>query len=302
MDKKLRFIEAKSIDDVSKVISAYVSTYDWDRMNERFVKGAWQLDNYRKAPVVLWTHNYEMPPIAKAIVVNEDDKGLYAEMQFDLEDTFAMKVFSLFKRGFLNSFSVGFRPIQYKAEPIQGASGDNGIVWTNAELLEFSAVPVPANPNAVMSRGDAEMVVKACPNFRIKEIEGKDEVQIEEALPAENTLPETPADDTTVKEIDIAVHQDAFEKSIKALIEMAKTVKGQKMDENKLALVKLSLASLNDIIMENTNQVSIEEFNQLKEIVAKISDYLKNNQPNAQDLVAKFMNQFELALKGYRGE
>jgi len=367
MDKKLRYIELKAVDEEKKTVSAYVSTYDWDRMNEKFVKGAWRLDNYKKSPVVLWAHNYGRPPIAKALKIEEDDKGLMAEMIFDEQDEFAMKIFGMFRRGFLNSFSVGFKPNKYITEQLAGTE-EKGIVWTDAELLEFSAVPVPANPQATMTRAEAEIMVKALPNFKIKEITGTDEVKLEEAIDKADwmvqslifpktfwdSLPEArkwaeehdyrtdkvdetedsyrfrqdspdnysefrticinPSNDTSPEECKVkAVYgkkksadqtnaSDELVENLKSLIEMAKTIKGQKIDENKLSLIKLSILALNEIAISNLQTASREDFNSLKEIVGKLSDFIKNSNPDAQDLVAKFMNQFEIALRDYQGK
>lgn len=341
MDKKMRFVEVKSIDDKKKTIVAYPSTYHWDRMDEKFVKGAWRLDNYRNSPVVLWAHDYAIPPIAKTLSIAEDENGLRAELQFDEQDEFAMKIFSMFKRGFLNTFSVGFKPLKYSMEPMEGKQ-EKGIVWTDAELLEFSAVAVPANPNATMSRSDAEILVKTLPKMVIKSIEGSDEVKVCPACDdADNNITEAPKADAPAPEATPApevapevtpepavppssapAQTDApagevvpetpkadapepdaeLEQGLKNLIEMVKSVKGKKVDESKLALMKLSMASLNEIVIDNAKEVSREEFLKLAEIVEKLSEYIKNRQPDAQGLVAKFMNQLDMALKGYKAD
>ena len=126
MDKKFRPVYIKQIDTDKLTISAYVSTYQWDRMNERFEKGAWKLDNFRANPVVLWAHNSFETPIAKAIEIFEDDIGLLAIMQFDPKGEKAMEVFSLYQRGFLNTFSVGFIPDfkTMRREKIEGTENE----------------------------------------------------------------------------------------------------------------------------------------------------------------------------------
>ena len=108
MDKKIKASYVKSIDAEKKTIQAYVSTYEWDRTEERFIRGAWDLENFKKNPVVLWGHNMHEVPIGKNIELLEDDKGLLATTQFDDKSEKAMAIFSLYERGFLNAFSVGF--------------------------------------------------------------------------------------------------------------------------------------------------------------------------------------------------
>jgi len=62
---------------------------------------------------------------------------------------FANEIFELYKDGFMNAFSVGFIPVD--SEPMEK---DSDSVWgakrfLKWELLEYSAVPVPANPEAL---------------------------------------------------------------------------------------------------------------------------------------------------------
>lgn len=63
---------------------------------------------------------------------------------------FADTVFNLYKGGFLRAVSVGFMPLEHP-RAIRDENNDHVTGWefTNQELLELSAVPVPANPEAV---------------------------------------------------------------------------------------------------------------------------------------------------------
>src|SRR3972149_3942269 len=53
----------------------------------------------------------------------------------------------------MSAFSVGFKPLEIAFEERVKGSGELGAVFVKAELLENSAVPVPANPEAVGMRG-----------------------------------------------------------------------------------------------------------------------------------------------------
>jgi hypothetical protein len=55
-------------------------------------------------------------------------------------------VFELYKNGFLNAKSVGFQPITYAFN-----NETDGVEYYTQELLEHSCVPVPANPEALVS-------------------------------------------------------------------------------------------------------------------------------------------------------
>lgn len=100
----------------------------------------WDLDNYRKNPVVLWSHDYwgSRLPIGRA-EVDVDGKTLISSVTFDPEDEFARQIESKFRRGFLNTVSVGWDTHR------------DGTTTRN-ELLDISAVPVPGDPDALMER------------------------------------------------------------------------------------------------------------------------------------------------------
>lgn len=144
----------KGIDSKAKTIRAYASTSAWDRYGERFAPDAFKdgLDNFKKNPVILFAHDYSQAPIAKAIGYEFDEKGLILTMKF-ADTPKAQEVFGLYEGGFMNAFSVGFRPLEMAFEERVEGSGDMGAVFVRAELLENSAVPVPANPEAVVIKG-----------------------------------------------------------------------------------------------------------------------------------------------------
>jgi hypothetical protein len=54
---------------------------------------------------------------------------------------------ALIDAGMLNACSVGFRPLEQTYDSVRG-----GTTFLRQELLEFSVVPVPANPEALVQR------------------------------------------------------------------------------------------------------------------------------------------------------
>ena len=292
---KKRLINIKSIDEQAKTITAYVSTYQWDRMEERFVKGCWDLGAYKANPVGLWAHN-EMGtaltagrPIMKSVQIGEDDHGVLSVSQFDDQFPFAMDVFSQYERGFLNTFSVGFRPKPngYKVEPVEGTNR-KGLVWTDVELLEYSAVPIPANPGAKVERSFAEDLIKICGDgVLVKSADSED-------------LVISPEFGKQFLEKEDAAPAPDLSESLKSLIDLAKIAKNQKLDSQRLELVKASMTVLQELILDNEGGVPLKDFNEIKGMVGELAVILKNNQPDVKDLVSKFMMQFEAALRGGR--
>lgn len=143
---EIKRVEAKEGDatDISRRRTFVISTASPDRDNDVVEVAGWQLENYRKNPVVLWAHDYRALPVGKAIEVGIRDGKLESTMEF-ADHEFANVVLRLVDGGFLRATSVGFRPSKYVLNEDR-----RGIDFTEQELLEFSIVPVPANPEALI--------------------------------------------------------------------------------------------------------------------------------------------------------
>lgn len=131
-------------------MSFTISTAAVDRDGDTIDPKGWDLGSYTKNPVVLWAHDYSSPPVGKAVNIKSTDHGLQADVEFLPQglDPFADKIHDMCKAGFLNATSVGFRGVEYDE-----ASGRKGYDFKKQELLEFSIVPVPCNPEALAQRG-----------------------------------------------------------------------------------------------------------------------------------------------------
>ncbi len=144
-------------DPKSRVLHFTISTDSVDRDNDTIDPKGFQLDNFRKAPVVLFAHDNRRPPIARAIDIGVKDGKLKASAEFMDNDVdtsgFSDMIFRMLKGGFLHSTSVGFIPIEFDFVDEEKAEEDGrpgGVDFKKQELLEFSIVPVPANPEALI--------------------------------------------------------------------------------------------------------------------------------------------------------
>jgi len=146
--------EIRSIDEQSRTIEFVASTEEVDRYGDIIRVAGWKLDNYRRNPVFLWAHRSGEPPIGKCVEVRteENPPALVQKVEFADAETypFASTIFNLYKGKFLRAVSVGFMPLEHP-KAIRDENNDQMTGWefTNQELLELSAVPVPANPEAV---------------------------------------------------------------------------------------------------------------------------------------------------------
>lgn len=151
MDKKIihtkAYVEKKSDTEDGVLEVAIGSSAIVDRTNEIISQDGWELANFKKNPVFLWAHNFreDKPPIGKVVKLwfegEKAKKKLMFAAKFDLADDFARMIYQKYVNGFLNAFSVGFMPLDWDPE-IR--------TYTKSELFEISAVPVPANPEALV--------------------------------------------------------------------------------------------------------------------------------------------------------
>jgi len=123
------------------------STNGVDRDDEIILPSAFKnLESFLKNnPVILWAHNYGVPPIGKATAGKIKDIMLVLNIEF-AETAFGKEIKYLYDNRFMNSFSVGFIPKAWDRDP------DGRLVYTEVELLEVSAVPVPSNEHANIMR------------------------------------------------------------------------------------------------------------------------------------------------------
>ena len=142
-------------DEETRRIKFVCSTEDVARDGHMIRADGWKLDNFNANAVFLWCHKTDEPPIGKFtnIGVEEFDgkPALVGEVEFADAATypFADTVFRLYQGGFLNAVSVQWEPLAW--EPLEDSEGrQTGLVFTESELLETSAVPVPADPKALV--------------------------------------------------------------------------------------------------------------------------------------------------------
>jgi len=130
-----------------------VSDETLDRYNEVIVASGWKLDNYLRNPVFQNSHQYGdiIYTIGRALTTEvrtvQGRTVLYQRVEFATDANPIAKIaYNLYKGRFLNAVSVGFIPLQWE-------NGEPGNLWnrryTEQELLEVSAVGIPANPNAL---------------------------------------------------------------------------------------------------------------------------------------------------------
>lgn len=139
------------VDEKNRTAKFIISDDGVDRMDER-VEQSWDLKNYEANPIVLWGHDPSQPENVMGNSLGIDtEKGddnitrssstvKFSEAGLNAK---ADMVFNMVKAGILRTVSVGFIPKTFKEDE------DGHNILADNELLEFSIVPIPANPRAV---------------------------------------------------------------------------------------------------------------------------------------------------------
>jgi HK97 family phage prohead protease len=143
MDKRHTSAVVKLAGANANAVDFTISDSDSDRVKDTINVHGWDTVNFLKNPVVLWGHESWDLPIGKASNLRVEGQSLMATAEFAVNEyPLADTVLKLLKGQYLNAVSVGFKPIEW-------TYNDHGIDFIKQELLEFSVVSIPANPNAL---------------------------------------------------------------------------------------------------------------------------------------------------------
>jgi HK97 family phage prohead protease len=132
-----------------------ITTLDLDHYNDQvFPQGA-DLRAYRKNPIVLFLHDpYEF--VGSAMRLERTNRSIRARWRWLAGDAFAARVKNAWEQGVVRGLSIGFKPLESKDNRF---AGKDFLRW---QLLEFSIVPIPANPEA---RRDPEEYARQLKTF-----------------------------------------------------------------------------------------------------------------------------------------
>jgi hypothetical protein len=142
-----------------------ITTGAVDRDGEILRPDGGQFDQYLANPVVLFAHDYQSIPVGKCVSLKADAKGVVAKTVYN-NTQLAGEIYQLAVDGFPLAVSVGFLPLESVCRGDTGFQAQiddcvkNGWVkkaevgqvrriYSSWLLLEYSDVPVPANPEAL---------------------------------------------------------------------------------------------------------------------------------------------------------
>lgn len=132
-----------------------------DRYGDRITAKGVKLDKYKQNPIVLAFHNSWQWPVGASIKTwyeKSDDsvKGWVLFFDSNIDDSgFSESTFKFASTGAVKTGSIGFIPVAGKVrkpteeEKTQYGMTDWGYIYDEIELLEYSIVPLPANPSSM---------------------------------------------------------------------------------------------------------------------------------------------------------
>jgi hypothetical protein len=131
------------------VIEFTASNSTVDRYGETIEASGWHLEAYRRNPVFQNAHQYGdiLFTLGRALVTEVRGNTLFQSVEFAVGvNPMARIAYGLYRGHFLNAVSVGFLPIRWE-------NGGENSPWRRRhleqELVEVSAVGIPANPDAL---------------------------------------------------------------------------------------------------------------------------------------------------------
>ena len=155
-----------------------ISDESKDRYGTVIKLNGWDLTNYEKNGIVAYQHNAsgDNPDMivgkGRAWVENG---VLMGEVQFEPEGTnpIADKLVNKIEFGSIRATSVGFNPIEWSRGLKEHGENPDVIYFRKVDLMEWSIVNIPANPNATIQNSYTDFLKMA---FEEEQIEQTEEI------------------------------------------------------------------------------------------------------------------------------
>lgn len=163
------------------ILEGYMSTFgNSDVVGDVIRRGAFSKSLKERLPRVLWQHDPHNP-IGVFKEIYEDNKGLFARIELNLDVQQGREAYSLFKQGAMDSFSIG--ALLEKYEIIEDPkTGRAALDVKELRLMEVSVVTFPANEKATVT------AIKEHIEEALGEIADRDLAAIEQAETVDDVI------------------------------------------------------------------------------------------------------------------
>jgi uncharacterized protein len=230
--KTYEAVETKASEGEDRTLVVTISTSNPDRSKDVVVPDGMQSDNYLRNPVVAAFHRYDQPAIGRTLSLQKSEGRITAKVEFLPKGIYPLadQLYEMYKAGFMNAWSIGFIP-KKKTDLDPQNPFFGGSQFDEWELLEYSAVLVPDNPEALTmlrSKGIDEETLKAAQHVEPEADPDKVKRAIEQAsktLEQPDSKPSEPKDSEKVAAVQDIIVDHA-----------AKTITIVKTDESRTTL------------------------------------------------------------------
>ena len=162
--RSLAFGEVREVNVERREVTAILSTPAVDRYEEVVLPSAYlkRLDRFKTNPVLCANHVYSAADGSPGVIgvwteievrrVPGVGEALVGTCRFMEDDELAEKWWQRYRQGVAKAFSVGFLIHSYEVRSMQDEEGGKEKrvrTYTDVELIEVSAVTIPANPEAI---------------------------------------------------------------------------------------------------------------------------------------------------------
>ncbi len=175
--------EMLDVDKGERTIKSKITSDRVDSDQEVVITSGLKLERFHKNPVVLFMHD-PYTVVGKSLWQKIGKNSIVASTRF-AQTELAEDVFQLYAGGFLKGWSIGMewqsierrdlKPGDLKKRP--DWAGARSVI-TSAEIIEYSAVSIPANPDA-LNRAYAKGMFKTARPWIELDIEGESEQDLE---------------------------------------------------------------------------------------------------------------------------
>ena len=164
----------KSVIDEDGRYTFLITNDTLDRANDSVDPDGLDIRRFLENPRVLKIHDDKQWPIGRFVKLERVGNGWRGTVEFCPADYPVVGPDAEFCRralrdGFINAVSIGFRPLNYTINEA------GGMTITESELLEFSIVPIPCNPDCLLvelpttAGKDSDVIAKADDHGSIRE-------------------------------------------------------------------------------------------------------------------------------------
>lgn len=110
--------------------------------------------NYERNPVVLWCHQYAVPPVGRSTRVWKSGNAIMATPEWTSQELhpFGFMIGRMVSEGFLNAASIGIRALEWSYDEER-----RGVNFAESDMVEWSVCNVPMHPDALVAARSASI-------------------------------------------------------------------------------------------------------------------------------------------------